>query len=223
MSYLFSELIPSSNFRIVNFSEYLSLNLPEYEVKIKDGLNDEGTSWSCLHGVGRWKEDCGCGRSDENPSQHWRKPLRESLDWLRDELILIYENIGNKIFSDVWKARNEYIDIILNQDSESRERFFYFNSKIFLNEADTDLALKLLEMQKFSMLMYTSCGWFFSDISGIETIQILEYAARAIELAKELSGVELENEFLKRLSEAKSNLTKYENGKDLYLKEVIKL
>jgi hypothetical protein len=91
-----------------------------------------------------------------------------------------------------------------------------------LNEAETDLALKLLEMQKFSMLMFTSCGWFFSDISGIETIQILEYAARAIELAKEVSGVDLEAEFLERLSEAKSNLNKYADGKDLYLKEVIK-
>ena len=220
LSYFFSELIPSSKFRIVNYSEYLSVNTPEYEVKIKDGINGEGTSWSCLHGVGRWKEDCGCGRSDENPTQEWRKPLRESLDWLRDELILIYENNGGKLFKDIWKARNEYINLILDDNNESREKFFYFNSKRFLNEAETHLCIKLLEMQRFSMLMFTSCGWFFSDISGIETIQILQYAARAIELAEEVTGPGLEEEFLNRLSEAKSNLKKYKDGKDLYLKEV---
>ncbi len=223
MSYLFSELIPSSHFEIVNFSEYLASNTPEYEVKIKEGENNEGTSWSCLHGTGRWMEDCGCGKNDEYPSQEWRKPLRESLNWLRDEFILIYISIGHNFFNEIWKARNEYINLILSDDKESREKFFYFNSKRFLNENETELCIKLLEMQKFSMLMFTSCGWFFSDVSGIETIQILQYAARAIEIAKEVSGLELEEEFLKRLSHAKSNLKKYKNGKDLYMKEVLKV
>ncbi|MBK8549782.1 MAG: DUF3536 domain-containing protein [Ignavibacteria bacterium] len=120
----------------------------------------------------------------------------------------------------MWKARNEYINLILDDNNESREKFFYFNSKRFLNEAETHLCIKLLEMQRFSMLMFTSCGWFFSDISGIETIQILQYAARAIALAEEVTGPRLEEEFLNRLSEAKSNLKKYKDGKDLYLKEV---
>lgn len=222
LSYLFSELIPSSEFRIVNYGEFLSEHIPEFEVKIKEGINGEGTSWSCLHGVGRWKENCGCGRSDEYPSQEWRKPLRESLDWLRDELIIIYENTGSQFLSDVWKARNEYINVILNPEKESIEKFMYFNSKRFLNEAETLLCFKLFEMQKFSMLMFTSCGWFFSDISGIETIQILQYAARAIGIAKEVTGTDLEEEFLKRLSAAESNLKKYRNGKDIYLNEVIK-
>jgi alpha-amylase/alpha-mannosidase (GH57 family) len=223
MAYLFSELIPDSKFQIVNFGEYLSLHHPVYEVKLKDGINSEGTSWSCPHGVGRWKENCGCSSSSENPSQEWRKPLRESLNWLRDALMIIYENNGNNFLKDVWKARNEYINLILSPDKETREKFFYFNGRKFLNDNESDTCIKLLEMQKYSMLMFTSCGWFFSDISGIETIQILQYAARAIELAKDVSGTGLEGEFLNRLSEAKSNLNKYKDGRDLYLQEVKKI
>lgn len=222
MSYLFSELIPESKFKITNFAEYLSLHSAVYEVKIKDGINEEGTSWSCLHGVGRWKENCGCGRSDEHPSQEWRKVLRESLDWLRDELVIVFESIGNHFLKDVWQARNEYINLILNSNEESKKNFFYFNSKKFLNEHETELCIKILEMQKFSMHMFTSCGWFFSDISGIETIQILQYAARAMELAKEVSGIELENIFLEKLAAAKSNVPEYTNGKELYLRRVRK-
>jgi alpha-amylase/alpha-mannosidase (GH57 family) len=220
MAYLFSELIPLSKFKIVNFGEYLSLQNSEYEVKLKEGKNGDGTSWSCPHGVARWKENCGCGNSNENSSQEWRKPLRDSLNWLRDELIVIFEKIGNNFFKNIWKARNEYISLILVPYKESRERFFYFNVKKFLSDTESDICIKLLEMQKYSMLMFTSCGWFFSDISGIETIQILQYAARAMELAKEVSGTGLEEEFLKRLSEAKSNLDKYKDGKDLYTQEV---
>lgn len=216
MSYLFEELIPKTDFKIVNYGEYLSLHTPEYEVKIKGG---EGTSWSCIHGVSRWKENCGCGSSEGLPSQEWRKPLRESLNWLRDKLIIVYENTGEYFLKDIWKARNEYINLILNSDKKSTEEFFYFNAKNFLTENENDKCIKLLEMQKYSMLMFTSCGWFFSDISGIETIQILEYAAKAMELAKEVSGIELEEEFLKRLSDAKSNIDN-KNGKDLYEEEV---
>ena len=222
LSYLFSEIIPSSEFETVNFGEYLSLHTAEFEVKIKEGVNGEGTSWSCLHGVGRWKENCGCGRSDEYPSQEWRRPLRDSLNWLRDELWSIYEFTGNHFLTDVYKARNEYIDLILNPENESIEKFLYFNARKFLDESESLRCIKLLEMQKFSMQMFTSCGWFFSDISGIETIQILQYAARAIEIAKEVSGTDLEEKFLEQLSAAESNSDKYKNGKDLYLNEVIK-
>lgn len=220
LSYLFSELIPGSQYKVVNFSEFLSLQVPEYEVKIKEGINEEGTSWSCPHGVGRWKENCGCGRGEEGWNQEWRKTLRESLNWLRDELVIIYENKGHHFLKDIWNARNEYVNLILDSSTESKEKFFYFNSKKYLNEKDAELCIKLLEMQKYSMFMFTSCGWFFSDISGIETLQILQYAARAIELAKEVSEVNLEEKFLSKLSESKSNLKKYKNGKDLFLTKV---
>lgn len=220
LSYLFFELLPDSEYKVVNFGEYLESNPAEFEVMIKAGQDDEGTSWSCPHGVGRWKENCGCARSKEYHSQAWRRPLRESLNWLSDELALCFMNIGSHFFEDVWQARNNYIRIILDPGKDSVEQFFYFNSKKFLDDHETRIALNILEMQKFSMLMFTSCGWFFSDISGIETLQIIQYAARAIEIAKHVSGKDLEPEFLSRLSAAKSNLKEFKDGKDLYLKKI---
>ena len=73
-----------------------------------------------------------------------------------------------------------------------------------------------MEMQKNAMYMYTSCGWFFSDVSGLETLIILRFAAKAIELAKEISGIDLEEEFLRKLSDAKSNLPQYRDGRYIY-------
>ena len=115
-------------------------------------------------------------------------------------------------------ARNEYISVML--DKKSQDKFFDENSVKPLTESERILAIKLLEMQKDAMLMFTSCGWFFAEISGIETVKILEYAAKAIEIAKDVSGISLEREFLKRLAEAPSNLKEYTNGKTVYKKLV---
>jgi alpha-amylase/alpha-mannosidase (GH57 family) len=220
LAFFLMSLAPQNNLKNVNFGEYLELHAPEYEVDIKQGNDSEGTSWSCVHGVKRWKEDCGCGGGGEW-HQQWRKPLRETLDWLRDQLIILYENIGGLLFKDVWKARNEYIYLLNDGSDEEKAKFFMENSLRQINEHETILCLKLLEMQRYSMLMYTSCGWFFSEISGLETVKILEYASRAMEIAKEISGIEIESEFTKRLALAKSNLPRYKNGKVVYEKLVI--
>ncbi|NOS83916.1 MAG: DUF3536 domain-containing protein, partial [Ignavibacteria bacterium] len=213
-------LAPQNALKIVNYGEYLEANPPQYEVKIKPGDNGEGTSWSCVHGVKRWKEDCGCGGGG-GWIQQWRKPLRETMDWLRDQMIIIFENIGGVIFNDVWKARNEYITLMLNNNFEAKDSFFNINTDKHLSENERQIAIKLLEMQRYSMLMYTSCGWFFSEISGLETVKILEYAARAMEIVNELTGINVENDFKNRLSEAKSNLPKYKTGKGVFEKLVI--
>ncbi|HEY3251021.1 MAG TPA: DUF3536 domain-containing protein [Ignavibacteria bacterium] len=216
LAYFLTGLAPENNLKIVNFGEYLEMNNTEYEVMIKEGTNVEGTSWSCPHGVERWKDDCGCGRTGDW-NQKWRKPLRESLDWLRDRLIEIYQEKGSLYLKDIWKARNEYIKVILNNTNDIKNEFIINNSVKKLSDAEAAICFKLLEMQKFTMLMYTSCGWFFSEISGIETIKILEYASRAIEIAEEITKDSIEEGFLKILSKANSNLDRYKNGKDVYL------
>ncbi len=215
LAFFMKSLAPQNNLKIVNFGEYLELNPPEYEVKIKPGDNDEGTSWSCVHGVKRWKEDCGCGGGG-GWVQQWRQPLRETLDWLRDHMIIIYENMGHILFKDVWKARNDYIDIILYKNAISADNFFRNNEVRRLSENEIQIAIKLLEMQRYSMLMYTSCGWFFSEISGLETVKILEYASRAMELVNELTGINIEPEFMNKLADANSNIAKYKTGKGVY-------
>jgi alpha-amylase/alpha-mannosidase (GH57 family) len=213
LAHFLTVLAPENNIKIVNYGEYLEKHQPEHDVILRTG---EGTSWSCPHGVKRWKEDCGCGSAD-GLNQKWRKPLRESLDWLRDQLLIIFNQQGSLYLKDVWEARNRYINVILNDLHETRSKFLTDNANRNLTPDESGICFKLLEMQKFAMFMFTSCGWFFSEISGIETVKILEYASCAIGLAKDITGINLEEEFLKRLSEAKSNIQNYGDGKNIYL------
>lgn len=203
--------------RLTNYGEYLELHPPEYEVQIL-----ENTSWSCAHGVERWRSDCGCnsgGRSDWN--QLWREPLRSALDWLRDELTPRYEAAARELFADAWAARDDYIDVILERSDETRRAFLAQHAAHELDEAETVRAWKLLEMQRHAMLMYTSCGWFFDELSGIETTQVVQYAARAVQLANELFEEDIETGFLERLERAPSNLPDVENGRGVYERFVL--
>jgi alpha-amylase/alpha-mannosidase (GH57 family) len=218
LAFFLAVLAPENNIKIVNYGEYLEHHQPTYEVKIKPGKNGEGTSWSCPHGVERWKADCGCGGGKWH--QSWRAPLREAMNWLRDRLITIYENEGNKNLKDVWNARNDYIDLMLDKSEAAGFKFFEANAKRILTNDEIDTCYKLFEMQKYSMFMFTSCGWFFSEISGLESVQVLQYASRAIDLASQLTGKSLELEFKKRLQAAESNLKKYKNGRGVYNKLV---
>jgi alpha-amylase/alpha-mannosidase (GH57 family) len=217
IAYLLRELAQKNKYNVTNFGGYLASHPPKWEVKIKKGKNGLGTSWSCVHGVGRWYEDCGChtGGSEEW-NQKWRTPLRNALNYLRDELKIIYTETGNKFLKDVSKAKNNYIEIILDDSLKAKEKFFKTNSKKKLTKDEKKITINLLEMQKFSMYMFTSCGWFFSDISGIETIKILEYAKIALEYGQKISGKNLETKFLEILSEAKSNIPEKNTGKEIY-------
>ncbi|MBE0478525.1 DUF3536 domain-containing protein [Candidatus Aerophobetes bacterium] len=219
LAHLLKYELPERGIQVVNYAHYLEINPPAYEVELKAGENGEGTSWSCAHGVGRWKKNCGCS-SGAHPewNQNWRAPLRESLDWLRDRLASLFENEGKELFQDTWQARDNYIDVIVERSPESMNNFLQAHLKVEATQENKVKALKLLEMQRFSMLMYTSCGWFFDELSGVETVQNLKYAARAMQLAEELAGEDLEGEFSNRLSEAKSNVKEFGDGKGVYEK-----
>ncbi|MBQ4646727.1 MAG: DUF3536 domain-containing protein [Candidatus Gastranaerophilales bacterium] len=199
-------------FEITNYAQFLEKHPPQYEVDIKPV-----SAWSCAHGVGRWMDDCGCSTGAQpHWNQKWRKPLRQALDYLRDELINLCSIQGTKYYKDFWEARNNYIDVILDRTKETIDEFFKQNAKKNLSEQDKIKAIKLMEIQRFSQLMFTSCGWFFADISGIETTQIMKYAARAMELASEFSKTNYEKTFLSILQKAKSNIMEFGNGKDIF-------
>jgi len=221
LAYFLFVLAREKGYRIVNYGEFLEENPPELEVRLKPGEKGEGTAWSCSHGVRRWKDHCGCrGGGPGDWHQHWRGPLRNALDWLRDEMVSIFESRGSAYFKDVWKARDEYIEVILDRRSAAIRGFFERNASRSLTPKETTQCLELLEMQRYAMLMYTSCGWFFTEISGIETVQILQYAARAIQLAALTSGTQLEAGFTERLALAKSNVPLYKDGRGVYEKLV---
>ena len=216
LAYCLKYVEDKTDVQITVYGEFLAKNPPQYEAQIF-----ENSSWSCFHGVERWRADCGCNSGMHGGwHQKWRKPLREALDWLRDEMIKTYDTVGRQYFKDPWSARDEYIDLVLDRSLDAQHRFFL---KHATEKAWTDRpgALCLLEMQRFAMLMYTSCGWFFDEISGIETVQIMQYAARAAQLNKQISGVDLEPEFIKRLEAAPSNIRDLKNGAVVYQRFVL--
>jgi hypothetical protein len=217
LSYAIDKIETDRKIRLTNYGEYLEKNPPSWRVEIWDN-----SSWSCCHGIERWREDCGCS-TGANPGwrQKWRAPLRRALDELRDRLEPLYVNETKNLLNDPWAARNGYIDLILDRFPDSVERFFAIHATRPLDRPERIRALELLEMQRYALLMYTSCGWFFDDIAGIEALQVLQYAGRAIQLAEKLSGESaVETSFLETLGEAESNDPEMGDGRDLYLKFV---
>ena len=211
---------PARGFQVTNYGEYLDQHLAEIEVELSQGSEGEGTSWSCVHGVSRWIRDCGCHTGGEPGwNQSWRGPLRDALDFLRDEAASAFAATGGELFVDPWAARDDAITLILD-DLRSRERFLYNHAPRALDRKQRERALLFLELQRNALLMYTSCGWFFSDISGIEPIQILKYAGRAIEIMSELGLTSPRGRFLEILAEAKSNRSELGNGADIFRRMV---
>jgi len=199
--------------RLTNYGAYLEHHPPTHEVEIIDN-----TSWSCAHGIERWRSNCGCRTGGTQAwQQTWRTPLREALDWLRDTLAPAYEQHGSRVLRDPWAARDDYSTVILERSSRHMARFLQRHARRPLTTDETMSVLKLLEMQHQAMLMYTSCGWFFDELSGLEPRQVLHHAARAMHLARDLGwGASLEQEFLERLARAKSNVPEYRDGRQIY-------
>ena len=198
--------------QLTNYGEYLAKHPPTHEAQIH-----EKSAWSCSHGVGRWMRDCGCNSGGHAGwNQGWREPLRNALDWLRDELAPLYETKAGEFLRDPWKARNDYIGVILNRSTENVDQFFREQGLRELNEGEKVAALKLLEIQRHAMLMYTSCGWFFDELSGIETVQVIQYASRALQLTRDVLGKDLEPAFLDRLDAARSNIGEKGGGRQIY-------
>ena len=201
---------------LTNYGAFLAAPPPAHEVEIV-----ERTSWSCVHGVERWRGDCGCraGRADWH--QRWRAPLREAMDWLRDQLDPFYEARLGKLVKDPWAARDDYIHVILDRSEEHRAAFFSRHQRGPLEPPRQVEALRLLELQRHRLLMFTSCGWFFDDISGLEATQVLKYAARAMQLAAGLGFSGLEEEIARRLAAAPSNVPEYGNGTQVFRRAVL--
>ncbi|MBF0386981.1 MAG: DUF3536 domain-containing protein [Candidatus Omnitrophica bacterium] len=200
---------------ITIYGEYLERNPPEYEVEIV-----ENSSWSCLHGIERWRDNCGCN-SGGRPGwqQEWRAPLREALDWLRDRTAEVFVRELKAYVPEPngpWKLRDAYIEVILDRTHANVELFFSEHIRPGLELKEKNRILRCLETQRNALLMYTSCGWFFDDISGIETVQIIKYAARVIQLVRRVTEEDLELGFIEILGKAKSNVPEANNGARIY-------
>lgn len=203
--------------RVTNYGEFLEAFPPTWEVEIR-----ERTSWSCAHGVERWMSNCGCNSGGYPQwNQEWRGPLRGAMDWLRDRLAPMYERKGRELLKDPWKARDDYIEVILDRSPENVDRFFERHASKTLSDQDKVFALRLLELQRHTLLMYTSCGWFFDELSGMETIQVIHYAGRALQLAEGMIEKGVETGFQERLGKAKCNYQEFHDGAYLYQQFVL--
>jgi alpha-amylase/alpha-mannosidase (GH57 family) len=215
LAHAFEVEVPARGLRATNYGEYLDHHPPAAEIEIDHGPDGEGSSWSCTHGVGRWIRDCGCqtdGAAGWN--QSWRGPLRNALDLVRDEAAAYFEATRGTLFIDPWDARDDAVDLILDPDRSSE--FMRRQAPRNLTLPVKERALMFLEMQRNTILMYASCGWFFNDISRIEPVQVLKYAARAIDLMDKLGLPFRRRSFLELLAEAHSNKTEMGNGADIY-------
>jgi alpha-amylase/alpha-mannosidase (GH57 family) len=220
LSYAFHWIEENSLATLTNYGEYLAKFPPQFEAEVIDD-----SSWSCSHGVERWRSDCGCNGGKAGWNQQWRGPLRAALDFLRDATAPLAEKAAAAIFKNLWAARDAYIHVVLDRSADSMEAFFSEHATHTLSAEERVLALELLELERHTQLMYTSCGWFFDEISGIETVQIIAYAGRVLQLAQKLfsegplfgdSGQTLEAGFLARLEEAKSNVAEIGTGAEVY-------
>jgi alpha-amylase/alpha-mannosidase (GH57 family) len=217
LAYALHQIETSKDTKLTVYGEFLESHPPTHEAEIH-----EGSAWSCSHGVERWKSDCGCCAGGHGGwTQQWRTPLRNAMDFLRDKLAAFYEEKAREFLKDPWAARDEYISVILDRAPENIAKFFSQQASRTLSEAEQVAGIRLLEMQRHAMLMFTSCGWFFDEISGIETVQVIQYAARALQLAGELGADNIEPGFLGILERAKSNLPENQNGRVIYEKFVL--
>ena len=208
LAYALHFIEEQSDTLLTNYAHFLEVQAPEFEVEIY-----EDSSWSCIHGIERWRSDCGCNNG-QGWHQQWRAPLRKALDWLRDELIPVFEMKAGELVHNPWDARDEYITVI--NDRTKLAGFLADHCKKELNHEEQSTVIKWLELQRHAMLMYTSCGWFFDEISGIENVQILKYAARVIQLAQELTQIDYSPLFREKLSLAPSNIPSFGHGANIY-------
>ena len=195
---------------LTNYAAYLADHPPTHEAQVV-----QSSSWSCAHGVERWRSDCGCA-SEAGGHQRWRAPLRTALDELSVDLAERYETAAGVLLTDPWAARDDYVEVILDRAGAAGP-FLESHARVPLDAADTTRVLQLLELQRHAMLMFTSCGWFFEELARPEPVQVLRYAARAIQLAQDLGiGQGLEQRFVERLAHAESNDPRYVDGRGIY-------
>ena len=229
LSYALNYIKDNNLARLTNYGEFLEKFPPTWEAEVVDN-----SSWSCAHGIERWRSDCGCNGGHAGWNQRWRTPLREALDLLRDRTAPLAEAVAKPLLKDLWAARDAFIHVILDRSSDNLDRFFAAHATRALTAAERITAFELLELERHTQLMYTSCGWFFDDISGIETVQIIAYAGRVIQLANKLfaiptrpsvlyldsemraSATALESDFLEILARAGSNNPDFGTGADVY-------
>lgn len=218
LAYALRLLEEDSSLSLTNYAAFLAEHPATWEAQIR-----ENSSWSCAHGVERWRSDCGCSIDPgSGHNQKWRAPLREGLDQLKQKLDGLFEQQGGELFSDPWAVLDNYAGTFpLASGQEAWQKLLQSHGAGGLSPEDASRAALIMECQRWGNFMFTSCGWFFDDISGLETVQNLRFAARALQLARALGADPAwEDQLQEVLSQAKSNLPKEGDGKAIWQRRV---
>ncbi len=217
LAYALDQIEMKNSARIINYGYFLELFPPRFEVEIK-----ENTAWSCAHGVERWRSNCGC-RFNNELNQKWRTPLRDAMNWLKSKVDDFFNTELPKYLKDIDQVKRDYIEVILNQYKNRRIEFIKKFQLRELTESEQISVSRILEMYKNSLLMFTSCGWYFDDISGLESIQIMKYAGRILQLFERFH-INYSEDYLKIIEVAESNFKSKGNGRSIFnqvLKNII--
>lgn len=199
---------PARGVTVARLVDVLAERPPTHEARVRE------SAWSCAHGLGRWKTDCGCATGGEPGwQQAWREPLRNALDLLRDWGHEVLDRRGAELLVAPWAARDAYGDVLVG----ARPWSAFAAEHVRGDEA---AARSLLEAQRHGLLMYTSCGWFFNDLAGIETVQILRYAACSMDRYRELGEAPPVDAFLAELGRARSNDPAAGDGRQVWAEQV---
>ncbi len=216
LAYALEWLQAQRDVELVTFGEYLAAHPPEDLVEIR-----EPSSWSCAHGVERWRSDCGCA-SGAHPdwNQAWRSPLRQAMDELAGFLAETYQAVAGPMLSDPRAALEDYVQVVLEGTDAARQAFLDRHAARPLSAPERQTLFRLLESRRFGQLMLASCGWFFDDLAGLEAVQVMKLAARAMDLAELATGRSFESRYLDILEEAVPNDPAYTSGRQVYEKLV---
>ncbi|MFH1416436.1 MAG: DUF3536 domain-containing protein [Elusimicrobiota bacterium] len=192
LAYLLKYELPARGIEVSCFEKYISEHPPKWAVRVTNN-----SSWSCCHGIERWKSACGCGKEGDNDLE-WRKPLRDSLNWLAGNVLEIFTEKSEKYFTVPPREALENYGKVLTNSSLLGDFHSEYVVEPFRGSAEVS---NIMEMMHFTSYMFTSCGWFFGDLSRLEPVQNLSYALRAIELMRRLWGIDLEKGFSERFND----------------------
>ena len=181
----------ASNMRKIDIV-YPGLYLQRYGVSASCRIK-ERTSWSCHHGISRWKTECGC-----TPHARWKAPLRDGLNRIARKLDQAYSKFLKSYTSDPWEVRNQYIRVHLGLVSWTDFAKQHFTG--FLSSFDNDRLQSIMQAQIARQWMFTSCGWFFDEFDRIEPRNNVSYAAQAVYLTEKATGNPLAAKSIKALS-----------------------
>jgi hypothetical protein len=204
----------AENIEVSNLGAWLDDHPPTWQVELVTP-----SSWSCAHGVERWRSDCGCTTGSQPAwNQSWRGPLREALDWLRGALADRVADRLRPLFGDPHSALIDYGAVVAG--TETPESFVQRRASRPSTDAETTLALELLELESHLLASFTSCAWFFADPTGVETLLSLRQAAVVIDAAERVMDLDLATGFLERLEAVRSNIDPTLTGRDLWARYI---